>query len=116
MTTLTLTPDLDAAELRGQVAGDVVFPGDPGWDEARLAWNLAADQRPGVVVYAESAEDVAAVVTSRGCAATAWRRRGPGTTPRASVSSTRRRSCSRPSGCGASRSTRGPRACAPPPA
>ena len=63
MTTLTLTPDLDAAELRGQVAGDVVFPGDPGWDEARLAWNLAADQRPGVVVYAESAEDVAAVVT-----------------------------------------------------
>jgi FAD/FMN-containing dehydrogenase len=63
MTTLTLTPDLDAAELRGQVAGDVVFPGDPGWDEARRAWNLAADQRPGVVVYAQSAEDVAAVVT-----------------------------------------------------
>ena len=62
MTTLTLTPDLDAAELRGQVAGDVVFPGDPGWDEARLAWNLAVDQRPGVIVFAESAEDVSAVV------------------------------------------------------
>ncbi len=62
MTTLTLTPDLDAAELRCAVAGDVVFPGDPGWDEARRAWNLAADQRPGVVVYAQSAEDVATVV------------------------------------------------------
>ena len=63
MTTLTLTPDLDAAELRSCVAGDVVFPGDPNWDEARRAWNLAADQHPGVVVYAESAEDVAAVVS-----------------------------------------------------
>jgi FAD/FMN-containing dehydrogenase len=62
MTTLTLTADLDAAELRSRVAGTVVFPSDEGWDEARRAWNLAADQRPGAVVYAESAEDVAAVV------------------------------------------------------
>ena len=63
MTTLTLTTDIDAAELRARVSGDVVLPGDPSWDEARLAWNLAVDQRPGVVVFAESAEDVAAVVT-----------------------------------------------------
>ncbi|MGE5690410.1 MAG: FAD-binding oxidoreductase, partial [Pseudomonadota bacterium] len=62
MTTLTLTTDLDAEELRARVAGDVVFPCDPGWDEARRAWNLSADQRPGAVVYPESAEDVAAVV------------------------------------------------------
>jgi len=37
MTTLTLTSDIDAAELRARVEGDVVFPCDPGWDEARLA-------------------------------------------------------------------------------
>jgi len=63
MTTLTLTSDLDAAELRARVEGEVVFPCDPGWDEARLAWNLAADQYPGAVVYPESAEDVAAIVS-----------------------------------------------------
>ena len=27
----------------------LVFPGEPGWDEARRAWNLAVDQRPAVV-------------------------------------------------------------------
>ncbi|HSL65947.1 MAG TPA: FAD-binding oxidoreductase [Gaiellaceae bacterium] len=62
MTTLTLTPELRAAELRTRVAGTVVFPHEEGWDEARLAWNLHADQRPAAVVFAESAEDVAAVV------------------------------------------------------
>ena len=35
---------------------------DPGWDEARTAWNLAADQRPAAVVLAESAADVAEAV------------------------------------------------------
>ncbi|HSC92062.1 MAG TPA: FAD-binding oxidoreductase [Gaiellaceae bacterium] len=63
MTTLTLTPELRAEELRTRIAGAVVCPTDEGWDEARLAWNLHADQRPAAVVHAESAEDVAAVVT-----------------------------------------------------
>src|SRR5262249_30529953 len=40
----------------------IVLPHDPGWDEARLAWNLAADQRPAAVALPESARDVAAVV------------------------------------------------------
>ena len=50
MTTLTLTPDLDAAELRCAVAGDVVFPGDLGWDEARLASIVTRDCLIGVAV------------------------------------------------------------------
>jgi UDP-N-acetylenolpyruvoylglucosamine reductase len=54
------TPGLDA--LRELVDGDVVLPGDEAWDEARRAWNLAADQRPAAVVLAESAADVVAVV------------------------------------------------------
>jgi hypothetical protein len=52
----------DLAELRAQIAGSVVAPGDPEWDEARLAWNLAVDQQPELVVLAESAEDVVATV------------------------------------------------------
>jgi FAD/FMN-containing dehydrogenase len=53
---------IDADALRGRVSGQVSMPGDPDWDEARQAWNLAVDQRPAAVVLAESAADVVAVV------------------------------------------------------
>jgi FAD/FMN-containing dehydrogenase len=53
---------IDVSALRARLDGDVSVPGDPDWDEARLAWNLAADQRPAAVVQAESAADVLAVV------------------------------------------------------
>jgi hypothetical protein len=59
----TLEPEpLDVGPLRARVAGDVSVPGDADWDEARLAWNLAVDQRPAAVVQAETADDVAAAV------------------------------------------------------
>jgi hypothetical protein len=45
-----------------RIDGDVVRPGEAGWDEARAAWNLAVDQRPEAVALATNAEDVAAVV------------------------------------------------------
>src|SRR5918994_633968 len=60
-----LTPqeaELDLDPLRELLDGDVVAPGDPDWNEARQAWNLAVDQRPAAVAIPESAEDVAAVV------------------------------------------------------
>jgi FAD/FMN-containing dehydrogenase len=44
------------------VAGRVAVPGDEDWDSARQAWNLAVDQRPALVVLAESAEDVVETV------------------------------------------------------
>ncbi len=44
------------------LAGRIATPSDADWDEARLAWNLAADQRPEAVAFVESAEDVAKVV------------------------------------------------------
>jgi hypothetical protein len=53
---------LDVSALHARLDGDVSVPGDSDWDEARLAWNLAADQRPAAVVHAESAADVVAVV------------------------------------------------------
>ena len=48
--------------LRDLLDGDVVGRADAEWDEARLAWNLAADQRPVAVVYAESVADVVTLV------------------------------------------------------
>jgi len=44
------------------IAGRIATPDDADWDQARAAWNLAADQRPEAVVFAEGAEDVAATV------------------------------------------------------
>jgi FAD/FMN-containing dehydrogenase len=48
--------------LRAMVAGDVFVPADAGYDRARRAWGLAVDQRPAVVVCAESAVDIARAV------------------------------------------------------
>jgi FAD/FMN-containing dehydrogenase len=44
------------------VAGRIATPDDADWDQARAAWNLAADQRPNAVVFAEDAADIAATV------------------------------------------------------
>jgi FAD/FMN-containing dehydrogenase len=44
------------------VAGDVFAPGDRGYERARQAWDLAVDQRPEVVVFAESVVDVVRAV------------------------------------------------------
>jgi FAD/FMN-containing dehydrogenase len=48
--------------LRERLEGGFVVPSDPGWDEARQAWNLAVEQRPAAVALPESAADVVTVV------------------------------------------------------
>jgi FAD binding domain len=45
-----------------KISGHVARPGDSDWDQARAAWNLAADRQPAAVAYVESAEDVAKVI------------------------------------------------------
>ena len=40
----------------------IVLPHDPSWNQARLAWNLAADQQPAAVALPENAKEVVAVV------------------------------------------------------
>jgi FAD/FMN-containing dehydrogenase len=50
----------DFAEL--SIRGRVATPSDSDWDEARQAWNLAADQRPEAVALVESADDVSKVI------------------------------------------------------
>ncbi len=48
------------------IAGRIATPSDPDWDEARLAWNLVADQRPEAVAFVESGGDIAKVVRFAG--------------------------------------------------
>ena len=50
--------DFDGLQIDGRIA----VPSDPDWDQARLAWNLAVDQNPEAIVFAESAADVAATI------------------------------------------------------
>jgi FAD/FMN-containing dehydrogenase len=52
----------DVRDLRANIAGQVVVPGDEDWDEARQAWNLAADQRPVAVAIPENVQDVVEIV------------------------------------------------------
>src|SRR6059058_3960861 len=51
-----------ADSLRERLSGKYVTPEDTNWDEARMAWNLAVDQRPAAVAIPETAEDIVAVV------------------------------------------------------
>src|SRR3954467_5557833 len=53
---------ISAEELRERLTGDYVTPEDSSWHEARLAWNLAVDQRPAAVVIPETVDDVVEVV------------------------------------------------------
>jgi hypothetical protein len=48
------------------IAGRIATPNDADWDQARMAWNLVADQHPQAVVFVESAEDVAATIRFAG--------------------------------------------------
>ncbi|GAB3786583.1 FAD-binding oxidoreductase [Nocardioides ungokensis] len=56
---LTQSP---AAALRELIGGRVHLPGDPGYDAARLPWNVAVDQRPAAVAFPRTAAEVSTVV------------------------------------------------------
>jgi FAD/FMN-containing dehydrogenase len=56
------TADRDLEVLQAAIAGQVSVPGQASYDHARQAWNLAVDERPSVVVVAESAADVVEAV------------------------------------------------------
>src|SRR4051794_35011358 len=48
--------------LAEALAGPVVVPSDPGWDEARSGFNLLLDQHPAAVAFPADERDVAAAV------------------------------------------------------
>jgi hypothetical protein len=53
---------LDLAALRAAVRGEVIAPGDAGYDAARTVMNGAVDRRPAVVVRVADVDDVRHVV------------------------------------------------------
>src|SRR4051794_10483065 len=55
-------PITDVAALRGRMTGQAIAPGEPGWDETRLAYNLLLDQRPELIVVPVDEADVIEVV------------------------------------------------------
>lgn len=45
-------------EFRSQVRGEVLLPGDPGFDAARTIWNAMIDRKPGLIVRCAGVADV----------------------------------------------------------
>jgi FAD/FMN-containing dehydrogenase len=57
------TIDLSSSRPRLAVLpGEVVLPGEDGWDQARLAWHLTYDQRPAAVARPRDAAETARLV------------------------------------------------------
>ena len=49
-------------DFKTRVRGDVVFPGDLAYEEARSVWNATIDRRPAIIVRCLGAADVIATV------------------------------------------------------
>src|SRR5215218_933222 len=56
------TGPVDVGHLRRRVNGQVLLPGDDGYNSARAMWNAMVDRRPAVVVRCSSSADVAAAI------------------------------------------------------
>lgn len=54
--------EINTEELTRAVSGDVVKPGDAGYEEGRSVWNVRFDRRPAVVLRCHRAEDVRVAV------------------------------------------------------
>jgi FAD/FMN-containing dehydrogenase len=49
-------------ELRDQLGGELVVPGDPGYDEARSVWNGMIDRQPAMIARCHATSDVIAAI------------------------------------------------------
>ena len=53
---------MDPEALRGRLDGELVLPGDGGYDESRAIWNAMHDRRPALIVRPRSTGDVVAAL------------------------------------------------------
>jgi FAD/FMN-containing dehydrogenase len=57
------TTEQDLRALAGDgFSGDLILPGEPGYEEARLVFNRMIDRRPAVIARCMSTADVVAAV------------------------------------------------------
>ncbi|MDQ4059226.1 MAG: FAD-binding oxidoreductase [Actinomycetota bacterium] len=54
--------DETASSLAGRIDGQLLVPGDSGYDEARAVWNAMVDRRPSYIVRCANAADVRTAV------------------------------------------------------
>lgn len=54
-------PSLDA--FKAQIRGQLILPGDPGYDDARSVWNAMIDRRPSLILRCLGVSDIVAGVT-----------------------------------------------------
>lgn len=55
---------VSATRDTGSLGGDVITPGDPGYDEARALYNAMIDKRPAAIARCRSVADVIATIGS----------------------------------------------------
>ncbi len=58
-----MTEASSARALHERFSGNVLVPGQPGYDQARRVFNATADRRPSVIAGRTGAADVAAAVS-----------------------------------------------------
>ena len=64
---MSTTGDLDDSTieaLQARVRGEVLEPGETGYDEARIVWNRMIDRYPAIIVRCRGAADVIAAVNT----------------------------------------------------
>src|SRR2546429_6971429 len=62
MTTSATVTTAPYEELAAAVRGDLITPGDPGYDQARAVYNAMIDKRPAAIVRCRDTADVIACV------------------------------------------------------
>src|SRR6266446_6035673 len=61
-TTSARTGKTPYTELAAGLRGDLIMPGDPGYDEARAVYNAMIDKRPAAIARCRDVADVVACV------------------------------------------------------
>src|SRR5215218_7032248 len=55
--------NLNVESLRSNFSGDILQPGNPGYDSARRIWNASVDKRPALIGQCTGTADVITAVT-----------------------------------------------------
>jgi len=59
---MTTRRKVKSDKFQSKIKGQVLVPGDPGYDEVRRVWNAMIDRRPAVIVRCAEAADVAPAI------------------------------------------------------